>query len=163
LFHFISPLTPGGLLRSERWVIVITMIAAAIITPTPDPVNMLIVAVPIIGIYQLGVVAVLVSIYHKRRLAKKAISKHSRETPAAPQANPQPAIQPSPQAPFQTQQARTAPMLIDSITSHPRPRPSLRPPARQTPPPSRPLSAAQLNTNTGRRYIDGISPIYRSI
>jgi sec-independent protein translocase protein TatC len=65
--HCIKPFTPSGLLKSERWAILLTFIAAAIITPTPDPINLFIVALPIIGIYQIGVVSVLISIYKKRR------------------------------------------------------------------------------------------------
>jgi sec-independent protein translocase protein TatC len=69
--HFIKPFTPTGLMKSERWAIVLTFIAAAIITPTPDPINLLIVALPIIFIYQIGVVTVLTSIYRKRRRDRK--------------------------------------------------------------------------------------------
>ena len=39
LVHWVRPLTPGGLFKSERWVIVLSFIAAAFITPTPDPFN----------------------------------------------------------------------------------------------------------------------------
>ena len=42
--------------RSWRYAIVIAFVVAAIVTPTPDPVNQTIVAVPIIGLYVLGVV-----------------------------------------------------------------------------------------------------------
>lgn len=49
---------PGTLLSMQRFVIVGAVIAAAIITPTPDIVNQMIIAVPIIGVYQLGVVVI---------------------------------------------------------------------------------------------------------
>lgn len=65
--HYIKPFTPLGLMKSERWAIVLTFIAAAIITPTPDPVNLFMVALPILFIYQIGIVTVLVAIYKKRR------------------------------------------------------------------------------------------------
>lgn len=52
--NWIKPLRPGGLLKFERWVIVLAFVLAAIITPTPDPANQLIVALPIILMYQLG-------------------------------------------------------------------------------------------------------------
>lgn len=71
--HYIKPLTPGGLMKSERWAIVLIFIAAAIITPTPDPVNLLIVALPIVFIYQIGVVTVLILIFKKRRSERKAV------------------------------------------------------------------------------------------
>ena len=54
----ITPLNPKKLLKGERWVILISFIVAAIITPTPDLFNQSIVAVPIILIYQLGIVLV---------------------------------------------------------------------------------------------------------
>ena len=38
----------------RRYTIVLVMIAAAIITPTPDPFNMLLVAMPMYGLYELG-------------------------------------------------------------------------------------------------------------
>lgn len=72
LIHTIKPLTPGGLLKSERWVIVGSFIIAAIITPTPDPINQAIIAVPVIVVYQLGVVAILFSIAKQRRIQKRA-------------------------------------------------------------------------------------------
>ncbi|MCC6629712.1 MAG: twin-arginine translocase subunit TatC, partial [Chloroflexi bacterium] len=43
------------LLSWWRYAVLLIMVAAAIITPTPDPVNMLIVAVPMIVLYALGV------------------------------------------------------------------------------------------------------------
>jgi sec-independent protein translocase protein TatC len=86
--HYIKPFTPTGLMKSERWAIVLTFIAAAIITPTPDPINLLVVALPIILIYQIGVCTVLVSILKKKRrddkLAKAARNK-SAPTPVVRQ------------------------------------------------------------------------------
>lgn len=67
LIHRIKPLSPSGLLKSEKWVILIAFILAAIITPTPDPINQLIIALPIVAVYQLGVVAILFAIYKKWR------------------------------------------------------------------------------------------------
>src|SRR5689334_9659390 len=39
---------------SRRYVFIVVLIAAAIITPTPDPINMMIVAIPIYLIFELG-------------------------------------------------------------------------------------------------------------
>ncbi len=72
LIHWIKPMTPGGLMRSQRWLIVLAFIAAAIITPTPDPVNQSIIAAPIIAVYQFGVVGVSVDIRRTRKQAAKA-------------------------------------------------------------------------------------------
>src|SRR5687768_9701066 len=60
--HWIHPMTPGKLLKSERFVIVFAFVASAIITPTPDVLNQSMIAVPIIAIYQLGVIVVLFGI-----------------------------------------------------------------------------------------------------
>jgi sec-independent protein translocase protein TatC len=46
--------TPKRLKRFRRWFYVLAFIIAAIITPTPDPVNQTYVAVPIILLYELG-------------------------------------------------------------------------------------------------------------
>ena len=48
--------TPQRLARFRRWAYVLAFVAAAIITPTPDPVNQTFVAVPIILLYELGVI-----------------------------------------------------------------------------------------------------------
>lgn len=47
--------TPRFLLRHFRWAVLIIFVMAAIITPTPDIVNMCIFAVPTLGLYLLGV------------------------------------------------------------------------------------------------------------
>jgi sec-independent protein translocase protein TatC len=49
-------LTPQQMRRAWRYALVLILIAAAIITPTPDPFNMLFVAVPIYLVYELGLV-----------------------------------------------------------------------------------------------------------
>lgn len=74
MFDHVRPFPPGALLPSQRFVIVGAVIAAALITPTPDIVNQMIVAGPIILIYQLGAIAVYVR--HKvgrRRLVVKPV------------------------------------------------------------------------------------------
>ncbi|HYG84063.1 MAG TPA: twin-arginine translocase subunit TatC [Verrucomicrobiae bacterium] len=81
-WHWIRPLSPGGLLKSERWVIAGAFIVAAIITPTPDVVNQLMIAGPVIGLYQLGVMSVLISLHLKKSRNKKAqlpLSSASKE------------------------------------------------------------------------------------
>ncbi len=49
-------ISPKRMSSSRRYAIVIVMIAAAIITPTPDPFNMLFVAAPIYLLYELGII-----------------------------------------------------------------------------------------------------------
>lgn len=48
-------LNPQSLLRQWRIAIVITAIISAVITPTPDPVNMMIVFIPLLVLYFLGI------------------------------------------------------------------------------------------------------------
>lgn len=54
----VTPLTPQLLMRKQRFVILGSFIVAAILTPTPDPINQTLMAVPIIALYQssIGVV-----------------------------------------------------------------------------------------------------------
>ena len=93
LIDTIKPMSPGGLLKSEKWVIVIAFIVAAIITPTPDPINQAIIAGPVIVIYQLGVIAVLVSIARRKRAAKRS-PLPVQATAAAARITSSPQVQP---------------------------------------------------------------------
>ncbi|MDA8019391.1 MAG: twin-arginine translocase subunit TatC [Thermoanaerobaculia bacterium] len=47
--------TPRFLLRHFRWAVLLIFVAAAIITPTPDVINLLVFALPTIGLYLVGV------------------------------------------------------------------------------------------------------------
>lgn len=69
MFDHIRPFPPGALLNSQRFVITGAVIVAALITPTPDVVNQMIIAVPIVAIYELG--AALVYVRRKMRQRKK--------------------------------------------------------------------------------------------
>lgn len=74
--HWIHPLNPKGLLKFERYWVLIAFIAAAIISPTPDILNQVIIAAPIILMYQIGLVAISVSVYRtKRRQRMKGRTK----------------------------------------------------------------------------------------
>ena len=59
--------TPGFLMRHFRWAVLIIFTAAAIITPTPDVVNLMIFALPTVGLYLLGVAAAWVVVRGKRK------------------------------------------------------------------------------------------------
>jgi sec-independent protein translocase protein TatC len=52
--------TGGFLLRNTKYAILISAVVAAIITPTGDAINMTVIAVPMIGLYMLGVVVAYV-------------------------------------------------------------------------------------------------------
>lgn len=71
IFDHVRPFPPGSLLASQRFVIIGATIVAAVITPTPDAFNMAIVAVPIVAMYQLGVIAVALRHRALKRKAKK--------------------------------------------------------------------------------------------
>jgi sec-independent protein translocase protein TatC len=51
LVNALYPLRLKGLLKFQQYVIVLSFIAAAILTPTPDPINQTIMAIPIIILY----------------------------------------------------------------------------------------------------------------
>jgi sec-independent protein translocase protein TatC len=50
--HLINPRMLGGI---RRYVVVVAFIVSAVVTPTPDPLNQLLVAIPILVLYEVGV------------------------------------------------------------------------------------------------------------
>ncbi len=54
----IKPQQPRQLMGLQRWVVLVSFIIAAFLTPTPDPLNQLIMAVPIILLYQVSVILI---------------------------------------------------------------------------------------------------------
>jgi len=91
MFDHVRPFPPGALLSSQRFVIVGSFIAAAIITPTPDIINQMIVAVPIIVIYQLGAVAVFL----RRHARQRTRSVRTGKVPAVEKTKVSGMIQPT--------------------------------------------------------------------
>lgn len=63
--------TPGFLMRHFRWAVLIIFIVAALITPTPDVVNLCLFAVPTILLYLLGVGAAALVQWRKKRRVQK--------------------------------------------------------------------------------------------
>jgi sec-independent protein translocase protein TatC len=47
--------TPASLSRYRRYAILVIAVLAAVITPTPDPFNMLLVMAPLIVLYEIGI------------------------------------------------------------------------------------------------------------
>lgn len=171
LLHTIKPMTPGGLLKSEKWVVLVAFIVAAIITPTPDPVNQAIIAGPVVVVYQIGVIAVLMNIAKSRRIVK---ARSHRKT--APQALPERhkqalASKLSPALPIATTQQHTplhaTPQAIplahsqkmtktvDGFTVR-RDAPRLQVPQRTTPPPRPQPRPQQTMPFQKGLYVDGI-------
>lgn len=74
IFAFINkvtPLKPSILMQKQRIVILVSFIVAAILTPTPDPMNQTLMAIPIIGLYQTSVGVVWQDNRRKRRKQAK--------------------------------------------------------------------------------------------
>jgi len=136
LINSIKPFTPGGLMQSEKWVIVISFIVAAIITPTPDPINQTIIAGPVVVVYQIGVIIILTSIFRKHRAEKRlrkkelAVQRLSKKhglvsTPASkpegfkaptPIQNKRPVTRPAFQPVAQPTQVRPQPQLTHPVS-----------------------------------------------
>lgn len=66
----IGVVTPRFLMRHFRWAVLIIFVVAAILTPTPDVINLCIVALPTIGLYLLGVAAAALA--HRGRRKREA-------------------------------------------------------------------------------------------
>lgn len=83
LFDHVRPIPPGMLSSTQRFVIIAATIIAAVITPTPDALNMMVVAIPIILVYEVGVFVVFVRRY-TRRPAKQAVQVKASTEQLAP-------------------------------------------------------------------------------
>lgn len=68
----IGLVTPRFLIRHFRWAVLIIFVVAALITPTPDVVNLCLFALPTIGLYLLGVGAA--ALFPRRRPAAEGES-----------------------------------------------------------------------------------------
>ena len=76
------PLTVQMMLKGERWVILLSFIAAAFISPSPDILNQTMVAGPIIILYQLSLLVVYIA--ERGRAQKPKTPKVPRSLPPAP-------------------------------------------------------------------------------
>lgn len=70
MINHIKPLKPGSLIRQQRWVVLVAVVASAIISPTPDIQNLLLLCIPMIAMFQLGVLLVWLT-NRKHRKPKK--------------------------------------------------------------------------------------------
>lgn len=88
----VKPLPPKKLLGATRYVIIVSFIAAAIITPTPDPMNQAIMAFPVILLYLMSVCIVAI---HPRRFRARRQRRAAQTFEQASQVvQPEPAIAP---------------------------------------------------------------------
>lgn len=117
----INPLKPSKMMGAQRYVILISFIVAAILTPTPDPFNQLLMAAPAIMLYQVGIVLVLLvnRRRHSHRSSKSRQSTLTKEIvlPAAvvPEPPAKQIYQAQNIAPANSQLRRTSRKFIDII------------------------------------------------
>lgn len=71
LLSALGVVSPRFLLRHFRWAVLIIFVVSAILTPTPDVVNLLVFALPTLGLYLLGVLASLI-VERRREKAQAA-------------------------------------------------------------------------------------------
>lgn len=175
IINTIKPIPPKKLLSSERFVILVAFIVAAVISPTPDITNQAILAIPIILMYQIGVLCVWVQ---SRSLKRKHQHSASKTCSSAPQpiirrpvadgAIPTPtATQPQPFAPAITvaalpkrpQPIRSRAMMDITTSRQYRPDTSSTRTIRTTPNTRlTPQRIQPSRTNTRARTIDGFTP-----
>ncbi len=166
-WHWIHPMKPGGLLKSERFMVLFAFIAAAMITPTPDVVNQAMIAIPLIVIYQIGVVTVLVSLWRKSRskevvrmqtvpaaTAARASMHQPVSTPTPLTAARQPIYKATSVAQTQLRPTRRS---IDGFGNSAQPLQQPRPAVRHLTVPSRPRAPFIHRPDVLR--IDGMSPL----
>lgn len=70
IINRIKPMTPWMLMSGQRHVILWSVVFAAVISPTPDAVNQLLLAAPMIVMYQVGIVIILLK--NRKRADKKS-------------------------------------------------------------------------------------------
>lgn len=58
IINRVKPLTPGRLMKAQPYIIVGSLVAAAVVSPTPDAVNQLLLALPVVVMYQVGIVII---------------------------------------------------------------------------------------------------------
>lgn len=153
----IKPLRPIKLLGFERYMVLISFVAAAIMTPTTDIFDQLIFAVPIMFMYQVGIVMVYLKNrrHHRRRskrvqqlleqdaVTQEARLREGREYWAAKQ---------------QAQASTVRPPVRPPSMSRPVPRPSLTPVSRLAPRPASVVHALPQASQRRSRAWDVIDP-----
>jgi sec-independent protein translocase protein TatC len=87
LINRIKPLKPGGLMRFQRWFIVLAFIMGAVISPSPDIGNQAMLSVPMIAMYQLGIIIIWLANRNIRRAEKVAALRQKDEAARAARRN----------------------------------------------------------------------------
>lgn len=148
----VTPLTPSKLLGGTRYVILGSFIVAAIITPTPDPVNQLLMAGPVIILYFASALVVVIKNRSVRRGAQAMVEPLSlpESLYTAPEISAAPAPPAVPDPPSAPPLPGRAPRLVSDMVVPgrnvavpaytPRQRQSPSPPARTPERPNRLIS-----------------------
>lgn len=76
LLNQVIPLSVRSLLRQQRWVVLVSFVVAALLTPTPDPMNQTLMALPMIALYQVGIGAIWVA--NRPRRGDRFADSHTR-------------------------------------------------------------------------------------
>lgn len=127
----VKPLKPASMFKGTRYVLVISFIAAAIITPTPDPFNQALMAGPIIVLY-LASITLVALINLRRKPAQQA--KFEIKKPAAQQPSAKRPSRPTPERTFSPTPLARPQFAMDIATarvhaatiSTPAPRPTVQ-------------------------------------
>jgi sec-independent protein translocase protein TatC len=82
--YTIRPFGPGSMMQHQRHVILASFIAAAILTPTPDPIHQAIMAAPTIALYQVAVIYVWIRHRPTSLLAQSAKKQATPQLTTAP-------------------------------------------------------------------------------
>lgn len=134
IINRLTPLTPHQLKKYQPHVLVTVFVAAAILTPTPDPLNQTILALPMIVLFELSCLLILIVNYQPRSKPSMSATNvtQSRQKPAVATnyastlvAEKSPAMGPT------MRSAQTGPAVLD--LSHAQP-PAQRVPARRVMP-----------------------------
>lgn len=158
-----TPLKPSKLMKIQRYVIVASFIIAAIISPTPDIMNQLLFALPIILMYEIGVV--LVWLTNRSRARKAQVDQPlpmpvTRVVQSVPAPQPLPAIAQAPTIVVPTAPApknRPVVRTMDGFVAAAQPiTRTIRPAA-----PLRPVPSRQVRPILPVRSIDGFGPYRR--
>ncbi|HSX27870.1 MAG TPA: twin-arginine translocase subunit TatC [Candidatus Saccharimonadales bacterium] len=92
----IKPLKPSGMMKYQRHVILASFIIAAVISPTPDMFNQFLFAVPIIAMYQIGLIAVWLQGRGRRKRQALAAVEVAAETQPLTKPMETPVVHPVP-------------------------------------------------------------------
>lgn len=84
MLNFAGLLTGAALLRAWRWLLIGCLTFAAVATPSPDPVNMFLVALPFMGIVAVAVAVMLVNDKRRLRRSRKQALADDAASPLEP-------------------------------------------------------------------------------